>query len=228
MLVRLVSFKDRREYARSVLPDLARGGLFIRTDEPMDVGAPIVLELCFPEIPEGIFVSGRIVWRRLPTRWKSALPAGIGVEYDASEKTKVEFLADFVKGQLSQVRKRTRRLPIRMPARFQSIGSAVEASGETRDIGRGGLFLASDTMVRFGSSLSLSLFAPEDLHLAGPTNALGRVAWVGHMNGVSGMGVQFLFRTPDVRAGVEELVSRLEDRLGGHGSGPAIGAALPR
>jgi hypothetical protein len=35
------------------------------------------------------------------------------------------------------------------------------------------------------------------------------------MNGVHGMGVQFLFRTPDVRAGVDRLVTRLEDRLGG-------------
>jgi len=223
MLVRLVNYKDRREYARSVLPDLAGGGVFLRTDEPMEVGAPIVLEMTFPEIPEGIFVSGRIVWRRLPTRWKSALPAGIGVEFDASERTKREFLADFAKGQLSAVRKRSRRLPVRMPARFQSVGTELEGRGETRDIGRGGLFLASDTMVRFGSNLSMSLIAPDELHLA-PTSAFGRVAWVGHMNGVSGMGVQFLFRTPDVRAGVEELVSRLEDRLGGRLPGMAVGA----
>src|SRR5262245_49772571 len=138
MLVRTVSYKDRREYARSVLPDLAQGGVFLRTDEPMEVGAPIVLELTFPEIPEGIFVSGRIVWRRLPTRWKSALPAGIGVEFDASERTKRDFLNDFARGQLSKLRKRSRRLPVRMPASFRLVGNPLEGRGETRDIGRGG------------------------------------------------------------------------------------------
>lgn len=227
MVVRVVKYKDRREYSRSVLPDLANGGVFIRTDEPVDVGAPIVLEMVFPEIPEGVFMAGRVVWRRLPTRWKSALPAGIGIEFDASERTKRDFLADFSRGQLSAVRKRTRRLPVRMATKFLPVGSELEARGETRDIGRGGLFLATDTMVRFGSSMALSLFAPEDLHLPGPTSAFGRVAWVGHMNGVSGMGVQFLFRTPEVRNGVEQLVSRLEDRLGG--VAPSLASApLPR
>ena len=215
MFVRVVKFKDRREYLRAVLPDLQNGGVFLRTDEPIEVGSSIMLEFTFPEIPEGVFVTGQVVWRRLPTRWKSALPAGVGVEFDVTERGKREFLSDFARCQLSAVRKRSRRLPIRLPARFQPVGSPLEARGETRDIGRGGMFLASDTMVRYGSSLNLSIFAPSELQLPGPTSAFGRVAWVGHMNGVHGMGVQFLFRTPDVRAGVDQLVTRLEDRLGG-------------
>src|SRR3990172_8463917 len=160
MLVRVVKYRDRREYLRSALPDLAHGGVFIRTDDPTDVGAQIVLEIVFPEIPEGIFISGRVVWRRLPTRWKSALPAGIGVEFDPSERIKQEFLADFATGQLSQVRKRSRRLPVRLPTSFQPVGSVVEGRGETRDIGRGGLFLASDPTVPLRSSPSPSPFPP--------------------------------------------------------------------
>lgn len=225
MLVRRIEFRDRREYERSFLHDLQNGGLFVRTIEPVEVGSSIVLEVVFPEIPEGLFVSGRVVWRRMPTRWKSALPPGIGVEFDAGEKSKREFLQDFAKGQLSALRKRSRRLPVRLAARFQPVGSEVEGRGETRDIGRGGMFLASDTMVRFGSSLNLTIFPPTDFGQGRVTPAFGRVAWVGHTNGVNGMGVQFLFRTPDLRAGVEQLVSGLEDRLGGRRA-PEVRATL--
>lgn len=211
MLVKRIVFASREHFLEDYLKDFPTGGLFVAGDEPWELGDAIVLEVVFPEIPEGIFISGRTVWRRMTTRWKSALPAGVGVQFDASETVKRDFLIDFVHGTLTATRKRARRIPARLRVDYAQIGVAREmARAETRDIGRGGLFLHTDTLARYGSSLDMVLFPPNPLP---PARATGRVAWIGHMQGQSGMGVQFLFRSRDARVQIDRIVSGLEDQL---------------
>lgn len=211
MLVKRVVYVEREQFVADYLKDFPTGGLFVAGDEPWDLGDAIVLEIVFPEIPEGIFVSGRTVWRRMPTRWKSALPAGVGVQFDSSENVKRDFLLDFVHGTLTASRKRSRRIPARLRVDYTQIGNEQPAArAETRDIGRGGLFLHTDELARYGSSLEMVLFPPNPMP---PARAMGRVAWIGHMQGLTGMGVQFLFRSRDARTQIDQIVSGLEDQL---------------
>lgn len=211
MLVKRVTYSDREQFVADYLKDFPTGGLFVAGDEPWELGDPIVLEIVFPEIPEGLFISGRTVWRRMPTRWKSSLMPGVGVQFDASEHVKRDFLLDFVHGTLTAARKRSRRIPARLRVDYTQVGiERPAARAETRDIGRGGLFLHTDTLARYGSSLELVLFPPTPLP---PAKAMGRVAWIGHMQGQGGMGVQFLFRSRDARNEIDRIVTGLEDQL---------------
>jgi Tfp pilus assembly protein PilZ len=211
LLVKRVSYSSREQFLEDYLKDFPTGGLFVAGDEPWELGDAIVLEVVFPEIPEGLFISGRTVWRRMPTRWKSALVPGVGVQFDASERVKRDFLLDFVHGTLTAARKRSRRIPARLRVDYTQVGlERAPARAETRDIGRGGLFMHTDALARYGSSLELVLFPPTPLP---PARAMGRVAWIGHMQGLSGMGVQFLFRSRDARNEIDRIVTGLEDQL---------------
>ncbi len=217
MQLRRLVYADRDRYLVDYLEDFATGGLFVPGDDPLELGEPVLLELVFPEIPEGVFVSGRTIWRRLATRWKSALPCGVGVQFDPTERPKRDFLLDFARGSLASMRKRTRRIPIRLRVDYAAVDRPIAHQAETRDIGRGGLFLHTGALARYGSSLQMTLFPPNPLS---PAQAMGRVAWIGHMQGITGMGIQFLFRSRDSRIEIDRMVSGLEDQL-------SRGVALP-
>jgi Tfp pilus assembly protein PilZ len=209
--LRRLVYTDREQFLADYLKDFPTGGLFVAGSEPWDLGEPILLELVFPEIPEGIFLSGRTVWRRLATRWKSALPCGVGVQFDVTERGKRDFLLDFANGTVGTMRKRTRRIPARLRVDYAPLDRTLGTSqAETRDIGRGGLFLHTDTLARYGSSLQMTLFPPNPI---APAQATGRVAWVGHMQGIPGMGIQFLFGSRDARFEIERVVAGIEDQL---------------
>ncbi|MBI2898427.1 MAG: PilZ domain-containing protein [Deltaproteobacteria bacterium] len=211
MQLRRLVYSDRHQFLGDYLEDFATGGLFVPGGDPLELGEPVLLEIVFPEIPEGVFVSGRTVWRRLATRWKSALPCGVGIEFDSSERPKRDFLLDFARGSLASMRKRSRRIPIRLKVDYSPIDRPIaHAQAETRDIGRGGLFLHTGALARYGSSLHMTLFPPNPLS---PAQAVGRVAWIGHMQGITGMGIQFLFRSRDARIEIDRIVSGLEDQL---------------
>jgi hypothetical protein len=58
--------------------DISRGGVFVMTQDPIESGLRVLLEL---DIPGGSVVQtlGRVVWHRI--RAASSMPAGIGIEF---------------------------------------------------------------------------------------------------------------------------------------------------
>src|SRR2546427_10860536 len=138
-----VRFATREAFLKDYLRESTQGGVFFATEEPYEVGEAVLVEISFPEIPEGVFIPGRIAWRRLPTRWRSTLAPGIGIEFAPGEAPKREFLVDFASGALDLVRKRQRRLPVRFPVEFTLVGGATRTRADARDLARGGLFLST-------------------------------------------------------------------------------------
>ena len=78
------------EYTR----DISRGGLFIRTEDPVQVGEEIYLTLTFPHHSDGVTVMASVVRVDAPT--ESATP-GMGVRFlfvDAQERQSLFRLID--------------------------------------------------------------------------------------------------------------------------------------
>ena len=78
------------EYTR----DISRGGLFIRTEDPLQVGEEIYLTLTFPHHSDGVTVMASVVRVDAPT--ESATP-GMGVRFlfaDAQERQSLFRLID--------------------------------------------------------------------------------------------------------------------------------------
>ena len=71
---------DNRFYTGTT-DDLSRGGLFVATDDPLQVGTELRLSFV---LPDGYRVSARaeVAWVRVPRYRPHELPAGMGIRFD--------------------------------------------------------------------------------------------------------------------------------------------------
>jgi type IV pilus assembly protein PilZ len=120
--------------------------------------------------------------------WRSVMLPGVGVAFGTGQRSRVEFLLDFCRGYLSDLRKPGRRIPTQLRADILSASGRLEA--RVRDISHGGVFVLTPSPFAPGAPIDLELFVrPEDP----PERLSGRVAWSRHEGDEPGMGVQFDF-----------------------------------
>jgi uncharacterized protein (TIGR02266 family) len=62
--------------------NLSRGGMFVRTDELLEIGQDMSVELSFPGLLSPMRLRATVAWRRLRG---PGLPAGVGVKFDDQE-----------------------------------------------------------------------------------------------------------------------------------------------
>ena len=71
-------------YTTAAVLNLSRGGLFIKTERPLEEGADVEVNLHFDKLEKSIAVKGVVRWKR---GGSGGGPAGMGVEFlDADEK----------------------------------------------------------------------------------------------------------------------------------------------
>src|SRR5215813_1281752 len=74
------------------------GGLFFPTREHLTVGERVLAEIRFPELGDRLLVQSFVAWRR-SARVREGTPAGVGVEFMASEAHKRDFLLAAARGE---------------------------------------------------------------------------------------------------------------------------------
>ena len=77
---------ETRGDRRARVVDVARGGIFVGTERPAAIGAPI--RLSFRTLTTRCDASGRVVWRRVEGE-----PRGFGVEFDSVSPQMNAFVA---------------------------------------------------------------------------------------------------------------------------------------
>jgi uncharacterized protein (TIGR02266 family) len=195
-------------FMKDFLRDLPGGGLFVETTEPFEIGEEVDLVLVFPEIPEGLQLTGLVAWRRQPARWRSSLAPGIGVSFGDSNRSRVDFLLDYCRGQLSAARKPGRRIPVDL--RVDIVDESGPISGRVKDISRGGVFIVTDRHFNPDTVIELDLYLDQG---GDPERYSGRVAWHRSSGGDSGMGIELQFRAPIRRRRISRFVSRIESLI---------------
>ena len=88
-----VQFRNASSLLVAYSVNLSRGGVFLETEEPVDVGSEVTLQL---EVPRAgpVLLSGRVTWRR--ERPDRDGPVGIGVEFDDMVDTLGELIDSLV------------------------------------------------------------------------------------------------------------------------------------
>ena len=110
------------EYTR----DISRGGLFIRTENPLDVGEEIYLTLTFPHHSDGVTVMASVVRVEAPT--ESNTP-GMGVRFMFSDGEERKSLLRLIDGLI------VRHLGEELYRRLTATGDDDNApSFETREV----------------------------------------------------------------------------------------------
>jgi len=165
------------------------GALRVKTKARYDDGEQIILEIGYPGLPN------RILTR---TSALSAKKAGKKVSDDeqlfqfaSGEEHKRDFLIAVASGRATASwKRRHRRFPMRMPARFVVEGEEVPLRGdaETEDMGSGGLSLKTSRTLPDGAKVTIVLEpgdGSQELEFS------GRVVWNRNDESVTGVGIQF-------------------------------------
>jgi uncharacterized protein (TIGR02266 family) len=86
-----VQYADRKAVADAT-ENLSRGGLFIQTEQPWQVGDVVPLSLSFPGLLDPLEIVGRVTWIR-PALGSGVGGVGIAVQTDADRKRLETLLA---------------------------------------------------------------------------------------------------------------------------------------
>ncbi|MCK6527377.1 Hsp70 family protein [Myxococcota bacterium] len=88
-----VRYKRARTFVEEIGDNLARGGTFVKTDKPLEVGRECVFEVQVPGEEEVIEVRGRVVWssRGVP-KLSAGQEQGMGIQYDRADSSGLALL----------------------------------------------------------------------------------------------------------------------------------------
>jgi Tfp pilus assembly protein PilZ len=171
------------------------------------VGELVLAEVRFPELGDRLLVRSFVAWRR-SARVREGTPAGVGVEFLASESQKRDFLLAAAKGEIPRVVPRNhRRIPVSLPVEWQVREERARQVGVVEDIGPGGAFLRTAEHRPVGTAVVVEITPPGG---AAPLAVEGRVVWARTEPGHEGFGVEFRCRDTGGLRRLKEMCRRLE------------------
>jgi type IV pilus assembly protein PilZ len=81
-----VEYKRVNTFFADYTKNISRGGTFIATDKPLDIGTEFVFALDLPGLTEPLRLRGRVMWTTKVDDSSKANPAGMGIEFQYSNQ----------------------------------------------------------------------------------------------------------------------------------------------
>src|SRR5262245_64187169 len=81
-----VEYKRLNTFFADYTKNISKGGTFIRTDKPLDVGTEFVFALGIPQLGEPVRLRGKVVWTVPIERATRETPAGMGIRFQYGNK----------------------------------------------------------------------------------------------------------------------------------------------
>lgn len=88
-----VEYKRVNSFFADYTRNISKGGTFIRTDRPLELGTEFVFELTVRGLPDPLRLRGKVQWAVRAEDATPASPAGMGIEFlwaDPEERRRVE------------------------------------------------------------------------------------------------------------------------------------------
>jgi len=76
-----VEYKRLNTFFADYAKNISRGGTFIGTERPLDIGTEFVFALDLPTLAEPLRLRGRVMWVTAVDEASKANPAGMGIEF---------------------------------------------------------------------------------------------------------------------------------------------------
>jgi type IV pilus assembly protein PilZ len=80
-----VEYRRLNTFFADYTKNISKGGTFIRTDKPLDVGTEFIFALAIPQLSEPLRLRGRVVWTTTPDRANDESPSGMGIRFQYAE-----------------------------------------------------------------------------------------------------------------------------------------------
>lgn len=101
-----VEYKRLNTFFGDYTRNISKGGTFVRTTKPLEVGTELVFALTIPKIDEPVKLRGRVVWVIPEDKATEEAPAGMGIsfQWDTDEERVAfeEIVERLMKDQLGE------------------------------------------------------------------------------------------------------------------------------
>jgi uncharacterized protein (TIGR02266 family) len=87
-----LKYKDREAFIEAYAANASSGGLFIKTEKPLDVGCQFVLKLQIPDAPDPLQIKSEVRWIRPLEKAQPDRPPGMGIQFLEISKSDVQLL----------------------------------------------------------------------------------------------------------------------------------------
>ena len=97
-----VDYKRLNTFFADYTKNISKGGTFIRTSKPLDVGTQFMFVLSFPSQEEQLKLRGEVMWVTSEENATEGSPVGMGIRFlfsNDAERTKVD---EFVEELMSE------------------------------------------------------------------------------------------------------------------------------
>jgi type IV pilus assembly protein PilZ len=91
-----VDYKRMNTFFADYAKNISKGGTFIRTSKPLDVGTEFVFVLSIPEQTEHLQLHGEVMWTVDEGRASEERPAGMGIRFRFVDDSERQALETFV------------------------------------------------------------------------------------------------------------------------------------
>ncbi len=76
-----ISFKKESDFFKSYIGNLAKGGLFVKTQKVLPVDTLLNLELTLPKTDRAVRTTGKVIWTRAENMSSDKMPPGMGIQF---------------------------------------------------------------------------------------------------------------------------------------------------
>lgn len=85
-----VEYKRLNTFFADYTKNISKGGTFIRTTKPLEVGTELFFALTIPKLGEPVKLLGKVLWVILEEKATEEAPAGMGIRFQyASEEERI-------------------------------------------------------------------------------------------------------------------------------------------
>ncbi len=213
-----VHFKTFNQFYKEYTKNISKGGIFIKTENPLPPQTAIEIKLFLPDEPEPLEAVGEVVHIIEPELAREkGWDAGMGVQFVDFEETMQAKLEKYINKRLKenphllQDRRKHPRASIRMKVRFPDLSTLLEKYA--KDISQGGIFIPTNDPKPVGTVMNLTLIHPDT---GEEVEVQGEVVRVVTEKDVfenkekkltPGMGIKFINLTPEQELALERFLA---------------------
>ncbi|MFC1591616.1 TIGR02266 family protein [Thermodesulfobacteriota bacterium] len=99
-----IMFKEKGSFIKAYMINVSNGGVFIKTENPLPLEAPVHLKMNLPGENEYMDIRGMVVWSN-PKGTNNAFPNGMGIQFvtvQPDDKAKIQEFVDENKSEIKR------------------------------------------------------------------------------------------------------------------------------
>ncbi len=98
-----VDYKRLNTFFADYTKNISKGGSFVRTDRPLEIGTEFVFQITFPSHEGTLELRGKVAWRVTPGEaTEQTGPAGMGIRFLFASDAERRKVSDLVEGLMEQ------------------------------------------------------------------------------------------------------------------------------